>query len=47
MIAPAQAYIGQFLDTFRDYPPRQLPASFGIDALLEELLEDLQKLGLD
>lgn len=47
MIAPAQAYIGQFLDTFRDYPPRQLPASFGIDGLLEDLLQDLQKLGLD
>ncbi|MEM9539276.1 MAG: arylsulfatase [Cyanobacteria bacterium P01_E01_bin.42] len=47
LVAPAQAYIGQFLDTFRNYPPRQLPSSFGIDGLLEELLEDLQKISLD
>ena len=47
LIAPAQVYVGQFLDTFRNYPPRQLPASFGIDGILEDLLADLQKIGLD
>jgi arylsulfatase len=37
MLVPAQAYVGQFLATFRDYPPRQKAASFSIDQAMEQL----------
>ena len=47
LVGPAQGYMAQFLDTFRDYPPRQVPASFGIDGLLQDLLDDLEQLGFD
>ena len=33
----AQAYVGQFLATFQDFPPRQKPASFSIDQVMEKL----------
>jgi arylsulfatase len=33
----AQAYVGQFLATFREYPPSQKPGSFSIDQALEAL----------
>ncbi len=33
----AQAYVGQFLATFKDYPPSQKPGSFSIDQALEAL----------
>jgi arylsulfatase len=36
-LVPAQAYVGQFLQTFREFPPRQKPASFGIDQVMEQL----------
>ncbi|MHA3979633.1 arylsulfatase [Halovulum sp. GXIMD14794] len=36
-MAPAQAFVGAFLSTFQDYPPRQEPGSFTIDAVLEKL----------
>jgi arylsulfatase len=34
---PAQAYVGKFLETFREVPPRQKAASFGIDQVMETL----------
>jgi arylsulfatase len=36
-LVPAQAYVGRFLATFRDYPPRQKAASFSIDQVMENL----------
>lgn len=36
MLVPAQAAVGEFLKTFRDFPPRQKPASFSIDQALEK-----------
>jgi arylsulfatase len=36
-LVPAQAYVAQFLSTFRDFPPRQTPASFTIDQVMEKL----------
>ena len=36
-LVPAQAVVGQFLATFQEYPPRQAPASFSVDKVLEEL----------
>ena len=32
---PAQAYVGQFLATFKEFPPRQKPGSFSLDRVLE------------
>jgi arylsulfatase len=37
LLVPAQQYVGKFLGTFKDYPPRQKPGSFSIDAALETL----------
>lgn len=37
LLVPAQQYVGQFLETFLDYPPRQKVGSFGIDQVLEML----------
>jgi len=37
LFVPAQQYVGQFLSTFKDYPPRQKAGSFGIDQVLEKL----------
>ncbi|MDJ0859503.1 MAG: arylsulfatase [Dinoroseobacter sp.] len=36
-LAPAQAFVAQFLQTFEEYPPRQEPASFSIDQVLRSL----------
>jgi hypothetical protein len=36
---PAQAYVSQFLMTFKDYPQRQKAASFNLDEVLEKLKE--------
>jgi arylsulfatase len=39
LLVPAQDYVGQFLMTFKDYPPRQRAASFNMDAVLKSLQE--------
>lgn len=39
LLVPAQAYVGQFLETFVEYPPRQKAASFSLDKVLEKLTE--------
>ena len=36
---PAQAYVGQFLMTFKDYPQRQKAATFNMDEVLRKLQE--------
>ena len=36
LLVPAQAIVGEFLATFREFPPRQRPASFSIDQALEK-----------
>jgi len=36
-LVPAQAYVGEFLATFKEFPPRQKPASFSIDQVMEKL----------
>ena len=35
MIAPAGAYVGQWLQSFREFPPRQKPGSFNLDRVME------------
>ncbi len=37
LLMPAQAYVAKFLMTFKDYPPRQTPASFSLDKVMEKL----------
>jgi arylsulfatase len=34
---PAQAFVGKFLMTFKDFPPRQKPASFNLDQVMQKL----------
>jgi arylsulfatase len=36
-LVPAQAYVGEFLQTFVDFPPRQKAASFNLDQAMEKL----------
>lgn len=36
-LVPAQAYVGQFLETFVEYPPRQKAASFSLEQVMETL----------
>ncbi|MCB0481680.1 MAG: arylsulfatase [Flavobacteriales bacterium] len=37
MLVPAQDIVGQFLMTFKEYPPRQKAASFSLEQVLEQL----------
>jgi arylsulfatase A-like enzyme len=39
LLVPAQAYIGEFLATFREYPQRQKAASFNLDEVLRKIQE--------
>jgi arylsulfatase len=35
MIAPAGAYVGRWLQSFREFPPRQKPGSFNLERVME------------
>jgi arylsulfatase len=37
LLVPAQQYVGRFLNSFKEFPPRQKPGSFSLDAVLESL----------
>jgi arylsulfatase len=37
LLVPAQAYVGKFLETFHEYPPRQKAASFSLEQVMEKL----------
>jgi hypothetical protein len=37
LFVPAQEYVGKFMATFKDYPPRGLPASFSVGDALKKL----------
>jgi arylsulfatase len=37
LLVPAQAYVAKFLETFKEFPPRQKAASFTIDQIMEKL----------
>ncbi len=39
LMVPAQAYVAQFLMTFKEYPQRQKAASFNMDEVLQKLKE--------
>ena len=36
-IVPCQAVVGKLLETFKEFPPRQKPSSFNVDAVVEKL----------
>jgi len=38
LLVPAQAYVGKFLQTFQEYPPRMKAASFSLDQVMEQML---------
>jgi arylsulfatase len=37
MLVPAQTYVGDFLKTFVEFPPRQKAASFSLERVMEKL----------
>jgi arylsulfatase len=39
LMVPAQAYVGKFLETFKEYPPRQKADTFNLDAVMKKLTE--------
>jgi len=40
LLVPAQAYVSQFVMTFKDYPQRQKAASFNLDEVLQKMQEE-------
>jgi arylsulfatase len=39
MIAPAGAYVGRWLQSFREFPPRQKPGSFNLERVMESVTQ--------
>jgi arylsulfatase len=37
LLVPAQTFVGEFLASFKDYPPRQKAASFSLDKVMKKL----------
>lgn len=37
IVAPAGAYVGQWLQSFREFPPRMKPGSFNLDNVMESI----------
>jgi arylsulfatase A-like enzyme len=37
LLVPAQAYVASWLQSFREFPPRQRPASFSLDRVMESI----------
>ena len=37
LLVPAQAFVGNFLATFKEYPPRMKAASFSLDQVMEQM----------
>ena len=42
VLVPAQDIVGNFLKTFQEYPPRQKPGSFGLDRVMEQIMNAKQ-----
>ncbi|WP_339947987.1 arylsulfatase [uncultured Albimonas sp.] len=42
MLVPAQQYVGAFLETFQEFPPRQKAASFSLDQVMERMAAPAQ-----
>jgi arylsulfatase A-like enzyme len=39
LLVPAQAFVGKFLETFKEYPPSQKAASFSLEQVMNKLQE--------
>jgi arylsulfatase len=39
-VAPAGAYVGQWLQSFKEFPPRQKPGSFNLDRVMEAMMSN-------
>jgi arylsulfatase len=37
LVGPAAAYVGQWLQSFKDFPPRQKPGTFNLSQVMEKL----------
>jgi arylsulfatase A-like enzyme len=37
LVVPAQAIVGRFVATFKEFPPRQRPSSFSVDQVMDQL----------
>jgi arylsulfatase len=37
LLVPAQVYVGKWISSFQEFPPRQKPASFSIDEVMKKL----------
>jgi len=42
VVVAAQAVVGKFLASFKDYPPSQRAQSFSIDQLVEKMQRNLE-----
>jgi arylsulfatase A-like enzyme len=47
MVGPAAGYVGNFLATFKEFPPRQKAGSFTIDKVMEQLLNNPSPAGMN
>jgi arylsulfatase len=43
LFVPVQAFVGQWLETFKEFPPRQKPASFNLDEVMQKMTESPAK----
>jgi hypothetical protein len=41
LLMPAQSVVGAFLQTFKEFPPRQKAASFTVDQVMEKLTQGI------
>ena len=39
LLVPAQAYVAKWLESFNEFPPRQKPASFNLDQVMQTIQE--------
>jgi arylsulfatase len=39
LLVPAQAYVAKWLESFKEFPPRQKPASFNLDQVMQTIRE--------
>ncbi|MBP2312633.1 hypothetical protein J2852_001946 [Azospirillum soli] len=42
IIFAGQTEVAKFLETFREFPPRQRPASFTVDQIIEKMQRNLE-----
>ena len=41
LLVPAQTFVGEFLATFKEFPPRQKAASFSVDQVMDKLKQGI------